>query len=318
MKCTICGNASNNALFEAQEMMYGKHEKFTYILCAECGCLQISNIPDNIHEYYAGQYYSYQQKEVRRHPIRQRMMKIRNRHAISGQGKIGGWLLRAFPTDAFQFLRPLKLKPDSSVIDVGCGAGTLLKLLASSGMTHLLGADPFIAQELTYDDGVKVLKKPITGVSGAHDLIMFNHSFEHIPNQLETLQHVAGILKPSGHCIVRIPTVSSYAWKHYGVNWVQLDAPRHFFLHSVDSLNRLARDAGMVVDQVVYDSTDFQFWGSEQYLKGIPLRGKNSYAVDPAASPFSEDDIAEFKRRARELNHDHQGDQAIFYLRPAP
>lgn len=317
MECTICGNASNNAIFEAEEMMYGKHEKFNYMLCAECGCLQISKIPENIHEYYAGQYYSYQQKEVVRHPIRQRMMRIRNRYAISGRGVLGRWLLNAFPTELFQFLQPLKLKPDSSIVDVGCGAGTLLKLLATSGMNQLLGADPFIAQDLNYDDGVKVLKKPVTELGGAHDLVMFNHSFEHIPNQLETLKHVASILKPSGHCIIRIPTVSSHAWKHYGVNWVQLDAPRHFYLHSIDSLERLARDAGMSVDKVVYDSTDFQFWGSEQYLQGIPLRSDHSYAVNPAASPFSEDDIAEFKRRARELNQAHQGDQAIFYLRPA-
>ena len=315
MKCTICGNGIKNSFYEAQEMMYGMHEKFSYLLCAECGCLQITEIPDNIQNYYDGQYYSYEQKENKPNPIKQKITNLRNNYALSGRSQIGKWLYSAFPTQAFEFLRPLQLKPDSKIIDVGCGSGTLLKLLATAGMKNLLGADPFIPKEVNSKDGVRVLKKPITDFDGAHDLIMFNHSFEHIPNQLETLQHVASILKPTGHCMIRIPTVSSYAWKHYGVHWVQLDAPRHFYLHSIASLEKLANDAGMHLDKVVYDSTAFQFWGSEQYLKDIPLRSDHSYAVNPAASPFSEEDIADFKQRARELNQQQQGDQAIFYLR---
>jgi len=38
---------------------------------------------------------------------------------------------------------------------------------------------------------------------------------------------------PGGWCVIRIPTVSSFAWEHYREQWVQLDAPRHFFLHKV-------------------------------------------------------------------------------------
>lgn len=316
MKCTICGNGLNNSLFEAQEMMYGMNEKFSYLLCSECGCLQITEIPENIQNYYDGQYYFYEQTESKPNPLKQKISNLRNNYALSGRSQIGKWLYSLFPTQAFEFLRPLQLKPESKIVDVGCGSGALLKLLATAGMKNLLGADPFIPNELNSKDGVKVLKIPITDVYGAHDLIMFNHSFEHIPNQLETLKHVASILKPNGHCVIRIPTVSSYAWKHYGVHWVQLDAPRHFFLHSITSLEKLAHDADMRVDKVVYDSTAFQFWGSEQYLKDIPLRSDHSYAVNPASSPFSDDDIAGFTQRAHELNQLHQGDQAIFYLRP--
>lgn len=112
-----------------------------------------------------------------------------------------------------------------------------------------------------------------------------------------------------------MPTVTSYAWQHYGVNWVQLDAPRHLFLHSVESIKVLAKQCGFKLDNIVYDSNAFQFWGSEQYEKGIMLRDNNSWAEHPEQSIFSAAQIKEFEKRAQELNSLNQGDQAAFYLR---
>lgn len=144
---------------------------------------------------------------------------------------------------------------------------------------------------------------------------MFHHSFEHIPDPSETLLTVTELLNNHGYCIIRIPIVCSYAWKRYGVNWVQIDAPRHFFLHSLKSLNILANNCGLQMSNVVYDSTAFQFWGSEQYIKDIPLRDINSYSENPSTSLFTELEISAFTKAAMRLNASRQGDQAIFYLR---
>lgn len=57
---------------------------------------------------------------------------------------------------------------------------------------------------------------------------MFHHSFEHIADPFETLCSVRRLLS-SGTCLIRIPIVDSWAWENYGVNWIQIDAPRHFF-----------------------------------------------------------------------------------------
>jgi hypothetical protein len=114
---------------------------------------------------------------------------------------------------------------------------------------------------------------------------------------------------------VGMPTTSSYAWKHYGVNWVQLDAPRHLFLYSIESMKRLAEKADLVLDEIIYNSSDFQFWGSEQYLRDIPLLSDRSYGVNPSQSIFSDNQINEFKQKAKKLNLLNQGDQAAFYLK---
>ena len=114
--------------------------------------------------------------------------------------------------------------------------------------------------------------------------------------------------------MIRIPLVSSEAWEKYGTDWVQLDAPRHFFLHSIESIKILAGETGFSIKEVAYDSDEGQFWGSEQYLKDIPLVAENSYARNPAKSIFSQEEIKNFKAMARELNSSSRGDQAAVYL----
>jgi len=63
------------------------------------------------------------------------------------------------------------------------------------------------------------------------DLIISNHSFEHISDQLETLLKVRKILSENDVCLIRMPVKAEYIWNRYGANWVKIDAPRHFLIH---------------------------------------------------------------------------------------
>jgi hypothetical protein len=132
---------------------------------------------------------------------------------------------------------------------------------------------------------------------------MFNHSYEHVTDPEQTLKSISDKLSDNGVCIIRIPTASSYAWENYKENWVQLDAPRHLFLHSVESMKYLANKVNLKLDEeVAYDSTAFQFWGSEQYQKGISLHDPKSHKVNPKSSTFTKEQIRDFRKRAEELN----------------
>ncbi len=144
---------------------------------------------------------------------------------------------------------------------------------------------------------------------------MLHHTFEHMDQPHAVMSDFFRLLKPGKTALVRVPLVSSLAFRRYGADWVQLDAPRHLYLHTVDSMKRVAEKAGLETTDVVFDSTAFQFWGSEQYRSGIPLRDPRSYAMDPSKSPFTPADILEFEREAARLNESGEGDQACFYLR---
>jgi len=108
--------------------------------------------------------------------------------------------------------------------------------------------------------------------------------------------------------------VSSYAWEKYGHNWVQLDAPRHLYLHTEKSIRAIAQKTGFEVKDITYDSYEFQFWGSEQYLNGISLKAPESLENGLERSIFTKKQIKEFKRVAADLNKKGAGDQACFYL----
>ena len=314
MKCTVCSNESGNTTHRLREMMFGYRDVFDYVECAQCKCVQIADIPVSMSKYYPAGYHSFAPIAARK-GFRRLAAKLRDGYALSGRGGVGKLLSRHFPPDAaLASLSPLDLNHSTRILDVGCGTGMLLGTLGDLGFRSLLGVDPFLAADVERGN-VKLLKKTIHEVVGEFDLIMFHHSFEHLADPGESLKAARLLLSPRGHCLIRMPTVSSYAWRHYGMNWVQLDAPRHFHVHSVDSVRILADGAGFDLSSLVYDSTAFQFWASEQYARDIPLYDPRSYAVAARSSIFSKQQIAVFEQRAAELNAAELGDQAVFYLR---
>jgi SAM-dependent methyltransferase len=248
-------------------------------------------------------------------PIIKLLKKNRDNYALFQKGIIGKLLCAIFPFENLHRLSRVKISKKSHILDVGCGNGGFLYVLREIGFKHLLGIDLYINKDIKYKNGLRILKKEIRNVDGKWDLIIFDHSFEHISDPFETLQTASSLLSKHGSCIIRTPTVSSYAWKHYKENWVQLDAPRHFFLHSIESIEFLAKKTGLRLEKIVYDSTYFQFCGSEQYIKNIPLLHKRSYKMNHKNSIFSNKEIRSFKRCATKLNLENNGDQAIFYLR---
>lgn len=315
MQCRICGSRGEHRVYVAKEMMLGRRDQHRYFQCSACDCLQIERIPDDLSSYYPEEYYSYRDPGHAGHPLQRLLTQARDRYEVQGRGLLGRILHLLRPDPKLATLRPLKLTADTRILDVGCGAGHLLYALRELGFTHLLGIDPFNRADIHYPNGLHIAKCDIFSLQGEWDVVMFHHAFEHLPKQRLHLQQAFSLLKPGGMALLRVPTVSSYAWQEYGVDWVQLDAPRHLYLHSLKSMDALAEQVGFVVEQVVYDSNALQFWGSEQYRQDIPLRDPRSYAENPHASGFSKSQIRAFERRSRELNALNQGDQAAFYLR---
>lgn len=314
MKCRICGNPENNKQYEVKEMMFGFRDRFIYFQCSKCGCLQISEIPSDMSKYYPSNYYSFA-LDARENPVKKFAKILRNNYAVFNKGIIGKFLMAGFRNESMRSLSKVRLAKTSRILDVGCGRGILLNDLQEIGFDNLWGVDPYIPDKcVKNENGLRIVKNRVNNLTGIWDLIMFHHSFEHLPGPLETLQSVSKLLTDEGVCLIRVPTVSGYAWENYKTNWVQIDAPRHFFLHSIDSIKILAEKANMKLGDIVYDSLDFQFWGSEQYVKDIPLMSGKSYNINPDNSIFSAGDIKKFKKKTKKLNLENKGDQAVFYL----
>ena len=320
--CRICGTESEHPLHTIREMQFGTRDEFVYFECAKCKCLQMRDIPEALEKYYPNNYYSFSPKHLKaRSSLTQRLKKYGRRKVVDWQlvkgSALGRLLDRRFGHDFVPYWllkHGLKISSNSKILDVGCGTGEDLTQLECIGFQRLLGVDAFIASDISHPNGFKILKSSLDSIDGSFDFIMLHHSFEHMKEQLTVLQKLNSLLASGHYLLIRIP-IRSYAWEHYGTNWAQIDAPRHLFLHSEDSLNFLASQAGFEVSDIIYDSDEFQFWASEQYAKDIPLIAENSYGVNPDLSIFSEADIESYKAQASVLNQEQRGDQACVYLR---
>jgi 2-polyprenyl-3-methyl-5-hydroxy-6-metoxy-1,4-benzoquinol methylase len=310
-KCKICGNAEHNNVVIAREMMFGYQDEFTYLKCSFCGCLQITDPPKDLSKYYPIEnYYSYKSKALLN--SRKVNLKYFFRRILFN---IYWYLnLPILNLPCFRYLNWLKTIEISTktddILDVGCGNGNLLQKMNTLGFKNLMGIDPFIETDILYQSGVKIIKTDICGLLNSpyktFKLIMLHHSFEHMSNPRETLNQLYKLLNPKGLLLIRIPVSDSFAWRKYGVDWFQLDAPRHFFLHTTKSIALLAKDCGFMLEQIIYDSTKDQFLYSEKYRRDIALFAN----IKTSASYYRK-----CKKQAAYLNKMNDGDQACFILK---
>lgn len=76
----------------------------------------------------------------------------------------------------------------------------------------------------------------------------------------------------------------------------------------------LANQAGFKIADIVFDSQAYQFWGSEQLLRDIPVTDCTYYAINPEKYIFSKQQMDSFNAKAKQLNKHKDGDAAGFYL----
>lgn len=307
--CDICGGRCEPAV-AATERMLGLGGEFRYELCRSCGCLRLVERPPDLARYYGAGYYAF--FDSARSSLPARLLRFAKDDLRFGRTRrLGALLAPMLPErvmEAGSWLMRAGASRRSRVLDVGCGAGALLQRLADVGYHQAVGVDPFVPADVVHRGRILVRKGTIHDMDGPFDLIMFHHSLEHIADQRGVMAQAAELLVPGGCCLIRIPTVSSAAWEEYGDRWVQLDAPRHFYLHSLRSIGLLAEAVGLHVERIVFDSTRFQFEGSELYRQDRPL-------TELSPETFSRRRRREFSRQARRLNAARRGDQAAFYLR---
>lgn len=292
-------------------MMFGFRDEFTYLECNACGCLQLVDPPNNLSKYYPSeQYYSFNLisensfKRIVKKYLLTKLLKF-----YIGKYNLIGKILSINYEYARKYAWVKHLKNtslNSSILDIGSGSGKYLLELYHLGFKNITGIDPYNATIIELSNDVKVYNYDISLVKESYDFIIMNHSLEHMEEQDFIFTQLKRVLNKDGKVLIRIPIVGGEAWKKYGVNWYQLDAPRHFFIHSLTSFTQLITQHGFLIDSLQFDSNDYQFKFSEQYQQNLTLLEDGH---------FSNAVYKNWRSRAKTLNQNQKGDQASFIIK---
>jgi 2-polyprenyl-3-methyl-5-hydroxy-6-metoxy-1,4-benzoquinol methylase len=324
LNCRVCGAGVAEARqHQVREMFFGTREWFSYLECPACGSLQIEQIPSDLARFYPSNYYAQTAPVNYTETLPQRAryffrgqltLKQLGRPSLAGR-LIGSFYSAKNALPKWLDSRHVDVTLDSRILDVGCGNGVMLSSLRRFGFRRLEGIEPFIKAAI--DCGAfKIHRTSLAEFKGGgYDFIMLHHVLEHLPDPAASLAQLARMLAPDGRLMVRIPVAGCAAWRQYGTDWVQLDAPRHLVLFTPKALEQLARRCGLELCGTYYDSSAFQFWASEQYRRDIPLEDPRSVGHDRPLGSFTRQEMDEFIRKSEAANQNQTGDQAVFYFR---
>jgi SAM-dependent methyltransferase len=84
----------------------------------------------------------------------------------------------------------------------------------------------------------------LTDHVGRYDVVSMNHVLEHVVSPHTMLERALDLLRPGGHVIGQLPTVSSWENKLFGRNWGGYHYPRHLQVPSKRGLAGLLEDVG--------------------------------------------------------------------------
>lgn len=138
--------------------------------------------------------------------------------------------------------REAALPKDARILEIGCGTGHNLPMLAGFGEVDAIEIDPaargFAAERLGKPVGDAPLPA-LTGVErGAYDLVAVLDVVEHVEDDVGALRGMAEVLKPGGAILVTVP---AHPWM-----WSAHDTVNHHHRrYSKATLEKAIRDAGL-------------------------------------------------------------------------
>ena len=156
----------------------------------------------------------------------------------------------------------LNALPRGRILDVGCGLGELLEQVSEGHETHGLDQSARSVEVCRARTRAVLRQCELAEAAypgGFFDAAVAHHVIEHVEDPVSFVAEVRRILKPGGRFVVGTPDFSSAAARRFGDRFRLLHDPTHVSLFTEDSLLRLLRDHGFVVEKVEKPYFDTRF-----------------------------------------------------------
>jgi len=140
-------------------------------------------------------------------------------------------------------------KSRGKVIDIGASTGVMLDIFKSESW-KTWGVEPSNSASVAEDKGHKVVKDIFERAKlpkNYFDVIVLNHTLEHMDDPLFVLKKVYGLLKKEGIVFIDVPNFGSLASKILGKHWPYLLPQEHKHQFTKKSLVQMLKKAGFKV-----------------------------------------------------------------------
>ncbi len=124
-------------------------------------------------------------------------------------GEFGG------KADLFKFKG--HVKPDSDILEFGCGGGYLLKNISTSGKKIGIEINPS-AREIAEENGIVCFSDIKKIENNSIDIIISNHALEHVENPIIIIAEFKRVLRKNGKIVLAVPHEVSGKVKKKDIN----------------------------------------------------------------------------------------------------
>ena len=238
--CPACEAREVRMLFWAGDRLYRTTDKtFLIVECAECRLMRLfpAPSPSELRTYYPDNYWyapeddaaSRLEQAYRRFVLRDHIRFVRRALEDSGESGL--------------------------VLDVGCGGGLFLRMLADCRSLlkqrnlRVVGLDFSLdaASLATRHNAVPTLCGTLTQAplppESCAAVTMF-HVLEHLFDPAAYLRAAHTLLRPGGRLIVQVPNAACWQFLVFGEHWSGIDVPRHLVDFRPPDLERLLDNCG--------------------------------------------------------------------------
>lgn len=235
--CPACGGGEVRTLFRATDRLYGTTDKtFLIVECRRCRLIRLYPRPSpfELLQFYPPEYWFTTEESAPAH-LEQRYRQL---------------VLR----DHLHFVeRALRESEEEGlIVDVGCGGGLFLQMLARRGAKKVVGLDFSLdaAEVASQRAGVPAVcgtlsKAPFA--NGSCAAVTMFHVLEHLYDPGSFLEAAHQLLKPDGRLIVQVPNAACWQFLLFSERWNGIDAPRHLIDFRQSDLDSLLDHCGFEV-----------------------------------------------------------------------
>jgi SAM-dependent methyltransferase len=198
------------------------------------------------------------------------------------------WLFKNFFLKRIQTIEKFQ-KGTGRVLEVGCSTGTFLELFRNKGW-EVWGIEPSKSGDIARKKGIRVIKSFFEKAElpiNYFDLVIFNHTLEHLDNPIRILEKAKNVLKKDGIIFVDVPNFGSLSSKLLGKYWGYLAPTEHHWHFTPETLTKSFIKAGL---KPIYKATTSGIFDCGLPAKGLVdklLRGRKSFFSDLLTAPFA-------------------------------